>query len=260
MLLRSALAFTALSFSSAAFAAADLSTSISQPSGTMVYATARYTVKVKNVGNQTASSSTVVIQLPVTATSPTVHVMGTVIGKSSTCSQSGTKLTCTLGSIAKNTTKSVYVDLQLPESTNNLDITATASTTSSESNLSNNAATLTASLYNPTLAFTGPRTVLNEHCTGTSLSAYFECTLYPSSISDHEAVLEAGGTLSFPAYGPDYGGTWSTTSDSLTFTITELGVPVAEFEGYAVDGSCWEGITHFLPSSPYMSPYRVCLQ
>ena len=39
-----------------------------------------YTVTVDNVGNRTAKDSTVVIDLPVTQTSPQVYVMGVVSG------------------------------------------------------------------------------------------------------------------------------------------------------------------------------------
>ena len=34
---------------------------------------------------------------------------------------------------------------------------------------------------------------------------------------------------------------------------------VAEFDGYGVDGNCFEGKTTF-PGSTYMSMYEVCLQ
>lgn len=238
----------------------DLTTTITPPATPYVYASAKYTVSVYNAGTATANGSSVVIQLPVTATT-TVSVMGVLGAKSSSCTQSGTKLTCTLGSITKKKTSSVYFYIALPESEAALVTTATASTTSTESSTSNNGASLTASLNNYTVSFTGPEDFTNDHCTGTaSLTSYYECVLYPSSISTHNSTFNADGSIYLPD-APDYTGTWSQpTADALVFSyFDETGALVAEFEGYGVSATCWEGITTF-PSSTYESPYRVCVQ
>lgn len=247
--------------SAPAFAASDLTTSISTTSGTYVYQSARYTVAVSNVGNRDASNGTVVIQLPRTNTSPTVHVMGTMGAKSAACTQSGTALTCSLGTVRKGRSTSVYFDITLPESVDPITFTATASTTSAENSTANNGATRTASLLNYDVAFTAPAAVLAEHCTGTDLASYFECELYPSSISSHETTLNADHTITFPPEAAGYTGTWSQTgADHLTFTYFEAGEPVATFEGYGVDADCWEGLTTFFPDDGYVSMYRVCVQ
>lgn len=257
------LSLTALSLGTAALAAAqpDLTTTFTAPATPSVYASAKYTVSVYNAGTATASGSSVVIQLPVTATT-TVTVMGTLGAKSASCTQSGTKLTCTLGSLAKRKTVSVYFYLALPESENALTITAAAATTTTESNSGNNNASLTASLNNYVVSFTGTRDVQNDHCTGNaSLSSYFECTLYPSSISSHDATFNDDGTISIPD-APDYTGDWrQPTTDSLSFEYyDETGALVVEFEGYGTTTGCWEGITTFPDSPAYESPYHVCLQ
>lgn len=259
MLLRSISAFLLLGVSAPAFAAADLRPTISPPSGTHVYETGRYNVTVSNIGNQSASSASVVIQLPTTNTSPQVYVMGTVGAKSASCTQSGTRLTCTLGTIRKNASSTVYFDIAMPESVNPLVLTATASTTSPENSTANNVASHTAALLNYDVSFSTPVALVHDHCTGTNLSSYYECTLFPSSISSHDATLETDGSISFPA---EYGGTftgnwWSLSADHLAFEYFDGGVLVAEFEGYGVSGSCWEGLTTF-PGSTYVSMYRVC--
>lgn len=260
MPLRLLTALGLLSVATPALAAADVRASISGPSGTYVYQSARYTVTVSNTGNQTANGATVAIQLPQTHTSPTVYTMGTLGARSAACTLSGRTLTCALGNLRKATATSVYFDFALPENTDPLSFTATAATTSSESSTTNNTGTLTPALNNYTVSFAAPRTVLNTHCTGTNLTSYYECSLFPSSLSSHEAVFESGGTLSIVGGGGAYTGTWTQASaDHLAFSLYEYGTLVAEFEGYGVSATCWEGLTTF-PTSTYVSPYRVCLE
>jgi hypothetical protein len=252
-----------LLLASPAFAAAgpDLTASVTAPaSTTYVYQSARWYAKVTNGGSKTASAATVSIQLPETHTSPSVYVLGTLGAKSSSCTASGTKLNCTLGAIKAGKSVTVYFDLTLPESTSALEVTATAATTTAETSTSNNSGSATASLTNYAVSFTAPRDTLNRHCTGTSLTSFYECELFPSSISSHEITLNADGSVSFATAGPEYTGVWTQpSSDSLTLTYYEYGTVVAEFEGYGVDASCWEGMTTF-PGSAYLSMYEVCLQ
>lgn len=234
----------------------DLTTSISAPTGVYVYDSGRWNVSVTNSGNRDAAGVVVTIQLPVTNTSPQVYVMGVVGAKSATCSTSGTKLVCNVGTVKRTKTSTVWFDITLPESAGTLDFSATASTTTAETNTGNNGSTAVASLLNYTVSPATPLTVNNRHCTGTNLESFYECELFPSSLSEHTSVLEADGTISFPDY-PDYGGTWSVVGEELAFTITSaLGVE-AEFVGYGVSATCWEGLTTF-PGSTYVSPYEVC--
>ena len=250
---------TLLAASSTALANADVTPSITAPSGTYVYQTGRYNVSVSNIGNKTANSVTLTIQLPETNTSPTVYVMGTLGAKSTSCAQSGTRLTCALGSINRYTSKSVYFDIALPESADPLVFDVSVTTTSSENSTANNSASSTASLNNYDVSFTGPVTVSNSHCTGTALSAYYECTLFASSISSHSVEFADDGGISFPLYGADYTGAWwQDSADHLAFEYYELGTLIAEFEGWGVSAKCWEGLTTF-PGSSYVSPYRVCV-
>ena len=245
------------SAASAATRAPDLTTRITAPTGVHVYESARYSVTVSNQGNTTANPASVVIQLPTTRTSPTVYVMGTLGAKSASCTQSGTRLTCALGSIRNGTTKSVYFDLAMPESIAPLVITATASAPG-ELSTGNNSASHTASLDNYAIAVSAPVTLLNRHCTGQNLASFYECTLFPSSIAEHTTVLNPDGSVSFPGAPASYSGVWSSSSpEHLAFTYYEDGQPVADFDGYGVDSRCWEGITTF-PNSAYSSMYRVC--
>lgn len=96
------------------------------------------------------------------------------------------------------------------------------------------------------------------HCTGQNLTSFFECQLYPSSITMHETILEVGGTIQFIGQPAQYGGTWSQPSpEHLSMTYTDTGVPVAHFEGDATTTGCFEGITTF-PGSSWVSAYLVC--
>ena len=249
-----------LLLASAAFAAApDLTTTITAPTSTpYVYQSARWTVRVNNSGNKDATSVVLTIQLPKTNTSPSVYVMGTLGAKSAACTLSGTKLSCNLGTLKRSTSNSVYFDIALPESSGALTFSATASTTLAESNTANNASSSTASPLNYSPTVTGPRVMVNRHCTGTSLTSFYDCEVSSGSISSHEVTFNSDGSISI-AGAPDYGGTWSVNGTELVFEYTELGVPVADFVGYGVDSLCWEGITVF-PGSAYVAPYEVCPQ
>lgn len=167
-----------------AFAAnPDVAATITPPATNTVYSATRWYVTVSNPGNRDAAGSKVVIQLPTTNTSPQVYVMGTVSAKSSSCTASGTK------------TSTVYFDIALPESSGTLDFSATASTTTAGNPTGNDTDTEVAAMfyYSPTTA--GGVTVTNRHCTGTSLEAFFECELFPSSISSHSAVFNIDGSV-----------------------------------------------------------------
>ena len=242
-----------------AFAAADLTTTHTMPSSTLVYASGSYSVTVSNIGNRDASNVTVSIQLPTTHTSPSVYVMGTVGSMSSGCSASGTKINCNLGTIRKAKSSTVTFDMALPWSAAALTFTSTAATTSSENSTANNSDSDAANITYYDLALSGDTDVVNTHCTGTGLTAWYECTLFPSSQSSHDTTLNADGSISIPL-APDYTGEWlQATPDELWFVYyDETGAQVAEFLGNAVDGtSCFEGLTTF-PGSTYVSPYQVC--
>ena len=106
---------------------ADLSVSISAASGESPYALARSEVVVENLGPKTASDTVLTIELPPTATSPTVHVMGEVAGMDSRCSQSGTTLTYSPGRLRRNRSTTVWFDVGYAHSNAPLSLSATAS-------------------------------------------------------------------------------------------------------------------------------------
>ena len=251
-----AIALSLASANAHAAAAPDLTTSIIAPSGTYVEQSAKWQFKVSNGGTKDAAGVAITVQLPQTNTSPTVYVMGTVDSKSSTCSVSGTTMTCSVGTVRKSKSTTVYAYLTLPESAGTLDFAVTASTTTAESNTSNNSSSAIASLLNYEPTFTGTANVTNRHCTGTGLESFYECELYPSSISEHAATFVDDGTIAFDGM-PEYGGSWSLLDEELTFEYTEYGAAIAWFVGYGVPGDCWEGLTDF--GSTYVAPYEVCL-
>ncbi|MBL8786023.1 MAG: hypothetical protein JNJ59_14075 [Deltaproteobacteria bacterium] len=262
MILKTLTALALMTLAPSAMAAADLKTTLTtSPSTALVYSTARYTVTVANIGNKNATSSTVRIDLPATHTSPQVYVLGTLGAKSPSCTQTGTRLDCALGTINKGTSTSVFFDIALPVSTSPFVFTATAATPVAENSTSNNVASRTAaqSFYATTVG--APVTMNNSHCTGTGLTSYYECTRFPSSISTHQAVFNADGSISIPGQ-PDYTGQWTVTATPsgsfLEFYYEELGAGVAiEFEGWGSSASCFEGLSTF-PGSTYVSPYKVC--
>lgn len=265
MLRRLLLAFALLAPAVPALAAPagpNLAVTVTPPAGVTVYQSGGYNVRVRNNGNKNATAVTLTIQLPRTGTSPQVYVMGTLGAFSvPACTRSGTVLTCGLGTIAKNGGQvSVFFDLALPYSTNPLVIGASAAT-SGETNPADNSVNFTASPLTVAAAVTPDVVQTNAHCTGsTSLSSYFECTLFPSSISTHDTILNTGGTISFPGVMGAYTGTWTATpaQNRLQLQYFESGDLVAEFDGRGVSAKCFEGKTTFPLNPDYVSLYRVC--
>ncbi len=252
------LALVAL-FASSAHAAADIDVSLQAPAGVQVYDQARYTIRVDNIGNKNASSVKVYVQLPETQTSPTVHVMGIVGTLHRKCSQSGSILTCDFGKVRKNRSKTRWFEIALPVSATPLDFIVEGKTTSNENSTANNALSHTATLDYYDTPIAGPVNVHNEHCTGQGLIGFYECTLFPSSISSHDVVFEANGTITF-TNAPGYTGAWNQVlPDRLSFAYYNNGQLVAGFHGYGVPGDCFEGLTLF-PGSQWRAPYQVCLQ
>lgn len=254
-----------------ASAAVDLRATITQAATVPVYTTARFNVVVANIGNTNAAASGVTIQLPATATSPQVYVMGGLGAYGPTCTRSGTVLTCPLGALRKGRSVSTFVEIMLPQKAGPLTLTATATPT--DSNPGNNVASINASLTNPDVVIAAPRIAKVRHCTGTNLTSFYECTLFPSSLSWHRIQFDPGstpnsGTISFidSSQGPippgSYTGTWSQPANNrLVMEYVEVGVgPSANHSGFGVSaGSCFEGMTTF-PGSTYVSPYEVCLE
>ncbi len=252
-------AFAVLAAAPSAFAAADVEVTIAAPSGAYVYDQARYRVRVTNSGDRHARNVSVRIDLPETQTSPTVYVMGIVGSRHRRCAQDGTSVVCSFGRVKSGRTKTRWFKIAFPVSAAPLELHADVSTTSPEPNQANNSASHVASLLYYDTPVAGPRAAHNRHCTGQGLIGFYECTLFPTSISSHDITLEADGTISFAAAPASFTGTWSQVlPDRLAISYLDDGVLVAAFHGHGVGGDCFEGLTVF-PGSPYVAPYEVCL-
>lgn len=242
-----------------ALAASDVRVVIPAPAAQFVYDDTQYGIVVSNIGNQSASAVKLTVDLPATHTSPGKYVMGTLAAVDARCTLAGTRLTCILGTLAKNKSTMVSFAIALPEAAEVLSVSAAATTSSAENSLANNAANNTPTLLNYSVAVQDGDLGHNTHCTGTALTSFFECELFPGSLASHDVVFHGDGTLSFIDAPPEYHGVWSQDSaDALAFTYFEGDVPVAEFVGHGTDPGCFEGLTVF-PGSNYVSPYEVCV-
>lgn len=240
-----------------ALAAPDLRVQIPAPAAQYVDEDIAYDVVVANIGKHAAAGVSLTIDLPATHTSPVVHVMGALSGVDVRCARSAARLTCNLGALAKGQSTTVSFTIALPQAAGALAVAAAATTTSGESNTSNNSATDVPTLLYHAVTVPDEATALHRHCTGTGLTSFFECALYPSSISSHEATFHTDGTITFPD-APDYEGAWwQDAADSLSFAYFYGGQVLAEFSGRGTDPDCFEGLTTF-PGSSYVSPYEVC--
>jgi hypothetical protein len=135
-------------------------------------------------------------------------------------------------------------------------MSASATTTTNELNPANNSANAALAPLTVPTTVSGRYDVTNDHCTGTGLSSYFECTLYPSSISGFTSHFEANGTLTVDGE-PDVTGTWQfTTPDRLVMSYADSSGPLGTVDVRSVGGGCFEGS---MPAAPWIVMYRVCL-
>ncbi len=222
----------------------------------------QYTTRVKNIGNQTAQNVKIVVEFPLTNTSPNKYILGKLTGvsaSSGTCSTAGNKITCNVGNLGNNQTKFVTFTFEFQVATIAPTLKTTATTDSTnEQNAANNTLSFTPSVTYPINELT-PGSYIVSSCTGTGLTSFYECELFPSSIQTVLGLdFNLGGTLSVTNY-PQYTGFWDQAvlpNRSLHFTVTgEL-----EFTGFASSTNCYKGITTFPNSTVYNSAYRVCRQ
>jgi len=268
MKLRSTLVATALFATSTMLSAAppapagpDLALSLAAPAGPHVYETRRYTYTIRNVGPKASTGGQIVVTLPQTGTSPEVYILGAVAGYSAGCTLAGRTLTCPLPNLNKNASTTKFIDVSLPLSTRALVVDATV-TTAGDQSAANNRVIHTANLltYPVTMSLGVP--VTHQHCTGgPTLSSYLECTLFPSSVTEHDAIFNAVGTITFVDAPASYSGFWNyiPSENRLHFEYFDGSLRVAEFDGRGVPGNCFEGITTFPNSPNYISPYRLCM-
>jgi hypothetical protein len=239
---------------------ADISVSLSAPASSDVYLADTISVVVDNPSNQNANSVQLTIELPETATSPTVYVLGDLSNIDSRCALVGTQLECSLGRIRKGRSTTVDFDFSAPWASVPLDIIAEAST-SGETNLADNADGVTLDVIYVDQLIAGPAGVSNRHCTGQGLQGFYDCTTSPSSITGHDILLEDDGSITFPPGISGYTGSWSQdTDDHLHFEYVLNGTTTRLiFDGNGVGGDCFEGLTTF-PGTPYNAGYEVCFR
>lgn len=249
-----------LSVTSTAFAASDLKVTIPAPAAAYVYSPTAYAIKVQNIGNARADNISLTITLPLTHTSPSAYVMGTLSNIDTRCSKQNNKLVCALGSLNQNKSTNVLFSIALPEANEVLKVSAAVTTTSSENSTSNNSATDTPVQLNYAYSIPGGAYAVNKHCTGTNLTSYFECELFPSSITQHDTIFNGDGSVTIVDDPINYSGVWSQPSSNQLNVqyFDSMGTLIADFKGYGTSNRCFEGITLF-PGSTYLSPYRVCM-
>jgi hypothetical protein len=238
---------------------ADLEVTVLAPSTTpLVDVVGHYSVNVVNVGSRQADGVVLSVQLPTTHTSPDVFLMGDLANIDARCSSQGTKLSCNLGRINRNSGTVVSFDLALPYTSAPLQLTATASTATAESSLDNNQAGLTTSLayYKNEVASSVPIDITS--CTGATLTSFFECNVYPGNTQIHNFQLEPNGTVVPAGSHSSVLGNWSQpTPEDFLLEFGSPGNVSATFRGKGVEGGCFEGVTTFT-SLQYFAPYRVC--
>lgn len=220
-----------------------------------------YSVRVANIGTANAASVRLTIALPRTHTSPQVYILGTLGARDGRCTLAGTSLTCNLLTVARNGGYTdVAFDLTLPYSTAPLAITASATTTTpNEQNPANNQVTITPAPTPIATQLAGDYTGVARHCTGTGLTSFFECELFPSSIAGFGVTLANDGSAGITGE-PTVDGSWYFTSpDLLHIDFAEGGDPIGEINARSVGNGCFEGPMTFSTPSTWTVLYEVCV-
>ncbi len=242
----------------------DIRVQVSGPTTAMVNSPYQYTVNVRNIGGAKANGVTVMVDFPQTNTSPQVYILGQVSAIGNGCQLVSRRLQCSAGNLNPNAQRNFTFSFSYPVSTKTLEIKATGSSTSTnEANPNNNIASVFPAINYPTNQITAANVTVSL-CTGTNLSSYYECELFPSSQQHFTMRLESGGMIT-DLPDSNFTGTWTqiqTTNQpfqQLQFTLSD-GYTSASFDGYASSTTCFEGKTTFLPTSNYNSQYKVCVQ
>ncbi|MEZ4402553.1 MAG: hypothetical protein R3B06_21195 [Kofleriaceae bacterium] len=256
-----AVAFPVLFAAAPALAASqpNLSVALTAPS-VHVYEDGTFTVRVQNTGNRNATGVVLTIGLPATHTSPQVYPMGDVANLDGRCARSGLTITCALGQINRSGGYTdVAFDMALPYSTAALNFSFAAYGTNGDSNPSNNTLAFTATPALYAQPITAPHSFQLDHCTGTNLTSFFECALFPSSITGFGADFANNGTLTIPI-APGYGGTWDQNGgpDHLFVSLSDGTSTVGTIDARGVGNGCFEGPMTFIPASSYVALYRIC--
>lgn len=247
---------TALAGTAHAAPTVDLATTLTAPAVT-VYAPGSYAVQVANTGNRNATNVVLAIDLPRTQTSPQVYIMGTLGTVDARCTRSGQRLTCALGTINRNTSKSIAFSLALPYSTAPLVIAAAATSTGAapEATPANNSLSYTATpALVPNLIAGGAATT--RVCSGTTLTSFFECTLFPSSIQSFASTLEPDLSITLPDEPGWTGAWWMVNPETLHVEYTD-GADGFELDMASVGGDCFEGVLDF--QNGYVAVHQLCL-
>lgn len=238
---------------------ADLSVEVLGPNDSFVYTPYVYSVRVSNIGNRRAQNVNLNVDLPLTATSPQVHVLGRISSIDSNCQLVNNRLECDLGRIRKGKQKTIEFTYVLPVTTRTLSFAANV-TANSDSNPNNNSDTKVLNPKYQDNVILAPQAVTNFHCTGSpSLTSFYECEVTPTSVTNHPTTFNANGSISFAV--PGYGGTWfQPTPKELKFSYEANNTTILEFHGYAISSTCFDGLSTFPTNPNYVSPYRVCFQ
>ncbi len=226
----------------------------------------QYSTRVRNIGNQTAQGVTLTVTFPLTNTSPNKYILGklsSVQTSGGTCSVVANKIQCNFGNLSQNQTRTVTFTFEFQvASTLPTMQTTVASTSTNEKDPYNNYLAFTPSLQYPDNIVTAGDYLVTS-CTGRGLTSFYECEQFPSSQQSFTASFDLGGTISIPQE-PAYNGFWDQNSlplnKTLHFTIMYGSVTEAEFNGFAVSSTCFEGLTTFPGNTTYNSAYRVCRQ
>jgi hypothetical protein len=249
-------------------------TNFSQTTQTFVDGFQQFSVTVKNFGTADSNPTTLTIALLETQTSPQTYLLGSLQAVPSGCTLAGRNLTCALGRLRYNgqqagRQRTINFGYKIPVTTQALALTASATGVGEPpANATDNSASLTAAQnFRAVTVTAGTKTP--SHCTGTTLSAYFECLLFPSSITSHQAQYQLGGTITFQGTTV-YSGTWSQPDPTrLHFEYSNGNYSEVVFDGRSADPGCFEGISHFFDDpdpqdnippvqSSYLAPYRIC--
>lgn len=165
-------------------ARADLRVQLDAPTTADINLPETYTVTVTNLGRDTSASIVANVTFPLSNTSPHVFIMGAVTPLDGRCAVVGRTLNCNLAGLRKGWSTSFLFNYAAPVSTKPLLIAASASSSTADPVPGNNSASALPNLVYPSRAIStsSNTSVAVRSCTGTALTAFYECIQTPGSV------------------------------------------------------------------------------
>ena len=236
---------------STAFAYVDMSVDVGGRIDGIGGSTYAYTLKIKNQGNQKATSvtSTMSFSTPVT-----------IVNSSSPCFTQGNTVRCNYSSLTAGAVRNHTINVIVPTS-GTFTVSGSVAASGSDTVPGNNNDTQVTQLYAapPAVVMNIPQNVYIEQCSGSAPLTWSMCV--PSSLIINNFTLMTNNYAEF--YEPGYTGEWyQPLNHTVEIHAIEQTSNMTEaiYYGTSVSPTCYEGIVSYPLNTGWYGAFRMCLQ